>query len=62
MAEKTEIRFGTDGWRGVISRDFTFENVRWVTQAVVDYLKEQGIADKGLVVGYDRRFLSKEYA
>jgi alpha-D-glucose phosphate-specific phosphoglucomutase len=62
MAEKTEIRFGTDGWRGIISRDFTFENVRWVTQAVVDYLKEQGIADKGLVVGYDRRFLSKEYA
>lgn len=62
MAEKTEIRFGTDGWRGVISRDFTFENVRWVAQAVVDYLKEQDISDKGLVVGYDRRFLSREYA
>lgn len=62
MAEKAEIKFGTDGWRGIISRDFTFENVRWVTQAVVDYLKQQGIAEKGIAVGYDRRFLSKEYA
>jgi len=59
---KNEIKFGTDGWRGVISRDFTFENVRWVTQAVIDYLKKENLHKKGLVVGYDRRFLSREYA
>lgn len=59
---KTEISFGTDGWRGIISRDFTFENVRWVAQAVADYLISSGLAGKGLIVGYDRRFLSREYA
>ncbi len=59
---ETEIRFGTDGWRGVIGRDFTFENVRWATQAVVDYMKESSLARQGLIVGYDRRFLSREFA
>ncbi|MDH3973392.1 MAG: phosphoglucomutase/phosphomannomutase family protein [Deltaproteobacteria bacterium] len=59
---KSEIKFGTDGWRGVISRDFTFENVRWVSQTVIDYLKKEHLHGKGLVIGYDRRFLSKEYA
>ena len=34
------IKFGTDGWRGVIARDFTFENVRRVAQAIADYVKE----------------------
>ncbi len=62
MSSIAEIKFGTDGWRGVISRDFTFENVRWVTQAVIDYLKLKGLDSSGLVVGYDRRFLSEEYA
>jgi len=62
MSAVTEIKFGTDGWRGIISRDFTFENVRWVTQAVIDYLKSKNLDQKGLVVGYDRRFLSPEYA
>lgn len=59
---KTEIKFGTDGWRGVISRDFTFENVRWVAQAVVDHLRNEGLDRRGIVIGYDRRFLSREYA
>lgn len=59
---KNEIRFGTDGWRGVISRDFTFENVRWVSQSIVDYLQEKKLAPKGIIIGYDRRFLSREYA
>ncbi len=62
MELKSEIKFGTDGWRGVISRDFTFENVRWVTQAVVDYLVLKDLHSKGMIVGYDRRFLSREYA
>jgi alpha-D-glucose phosphate-specific phosphoglucomutase len=57
-----KIKFGTDGWRGVISEDFTFENVKIVSQAMADYLKEKGIAEKEIVIGYDARFLSKEYA
>jgi phosphomannomutase len=57
-----EIRFGTDGWRGVIARDFTFDNLSLVAQATMDYFQEEGLAGKGLVVGYDRRFLSREFA
>lgn len=53
------IRFGTDGWRGVISREFTFENVRKVAQAHAEVLKREGA--KRVVVGYDLRFLSEEY-
>lgn len=57
-----QIKFGTDGWRGVIALDFTFENLSLVAQATMDYLRQQGIDGKGLVVGYDRRFLSREFA
>src|SRR5512141_2240026 len=57
-----QIKFGTDGWRGVIARDFTFDNLSLVAQATMDYLYEQGVAGQGLVVGYDRRFLSREVA
>ena len=57
-----KIIFGTDGWRGVIAREFTFDNVALVAQATMDYLKGNGLADKGLVIGYDRRFLSREFA
>ncbi len=58
----TEIRFGTDGWRALIAEDFTFENVARCSQGLADYLKAEGIAGKGLVVGYDTRFLSREFA
>lgn len=57
-----QIRFGTDGWRALIAEDFTFANVARCTQGLVEYLKEQGIAERGLVVGYDTRFLSQEFA
>lgn len=57
-----QIKFGTDGWRGVIARDFTFDNLSLVAQATMDYFQEEGLAGKGLVVGYDRRFLSREFA
>jgi phosphomannomutase len=57
-----QIKFGTDGWRGVIARDFTFDNLSHVSQATMDYLHREGLAEKGLVVGYDRRFLSREFA
>lgn len=55
------IKFGTDGWRAVISEEFTFENVRIVAQAISDYLKLTPGA-KRVIVGYDTRFLSDRYA
>lgn len=58
----TQITFGTDGWRGVIAREFTFENLSLVAQATMDWMAREGLADRGLVVGYDRRFLSPEFA
>ncbi len=56
------IKFGTDGWRAVIGEDFTFHNVRVVSQAVADYLKKEIKKPKKVIVGYDTRFLSKEFA
>jgi len=57
------VRFGTDGWRGVIGETFTFENLRRVAQATCVYVKEQGWPlEKGAFVGYDARFLSEEFA
>ncbi len=57
------IRFGTDGWRAVISDTFTFENVRLVAQAIADYVREQGErATPEVVIGFDTRFLSDRYA
>ena len=58
----TNIRFGTDGWRALIAKDFTFENVARCARGLCDHLKEAGTADMGLVVGYDTRFLSPEFA
>jgi len=54
------IKFGTDGWRGVIAKEFTFDNVKRVALAHALYLKEQG--GSRVVVGYDLRFLSEEFA
>ena len=56
------IKFGTDGWRGIIARDFTFDNVRVCAQGVADYLKQAGLARRGLVIGYDTRFASEDFA
>lgn len=55
------IVFGTDGWRGVIARDFTFENLGLVAQATANYVKTLG-DNPTVVVGYDTRFLSAEFA
>ncbi len=62
---KVNIKFGTDGWRGVISDDFTFENVRRVAQAVAEYYNQKlanGIYRPKVAVGFDTRFLSDKYA
>ncbi len=56
------IRFGTDGWRAIIADEFTFGNVALCAQGVASYLLKEGAAHKGLVVGYDTRFASKEFA
>ncbi len=56
------IHFGTDGWRAVISEDFTFDNVRKVSQAIADLTLETAGADAAMVVGFDTRFLSDRYA
>ncbi len=73
----SKIQFGTDGWRGVIAQDFTFANVGRVAQAIAQYLqspqrrslevyKKWGVVyrppERGVVIGYDTRFLSKEFA
>ncbi len=59
-----EIKFGTDGWRAVIAEDFTFANLDRVAQATADYWNAHSIAgtEKKVVVGYDRRFLSDQFA
>lgn len=58
----TPIKFGTDGWRAVIAEDFTFDNVRICAQAVADYLNDAGLSSKGLIIGYDTRFASEDFA
>ena len=62
MAKQAEIRFGTDGWRAIIGEDYTFANVARCARGLCDYLKRRGTAGKGLIVGYDTRFLSPEFA
>src|SRR6476469_5031070 len=64
------IKFGTSGWRGLIARDFTFDNVRIATQGIADYLNEElknsGSSIAGLkpvvILGYDTRFLGREFS
>src|SRR5512137_1290152 len=57
-----KIKFGTSGWRGVIADEFTFARVRAVTLAIADHLTAEGLKDKGVIVGYDTRFLSERFA
>ena len=56
------IKFGTDGWRAIIADDFTFANVRFCAQGVSDYLKQKGLSNRGVYIGYDRRFASEDFA
>ncbi len=61
------IKFGTDGWRAVISEDFTFDNVRILAQAMADHINsDEGpaskVPDRRIAIGYDTRFLSAKYA
>jgi phosphomannomutase len=57
-----KIKFGTDGWRGIIADDFTFPNVRKVTRAIASYLETAYSKDKPVLIAYDTRFLADEFA
>lgn len=54
------IQFGTGGWRAVIGDGFTKENIQILARALCDKMRAEGVAEEGIVLGYDRRFLSKE--
>ena len=62
MIEEAEIKFGTDGWRGVIAEDYTFANVRRCAQGFAGYLLAKGWAGQSVVVGHDQRFGSEHFA
>lgn len=54
------VKFGTGGWRAVIGDEFTKANIQLLSQGLVNKMKSEGVAEQGIVMGYDRRFLSKE--
>jgi phosphoglucomutase len=59
------IKFGTSGWRGIIARDFTFDNVRLATEGIADYLKQLSTLNpqpSTVILGYDTRFLAREFS
>ena len=58
----TPIRFGTDGWRAIIAEDYTFENVRYCAEGVARHLEDGGLDGRGVVIGYDTRFASADFA
>lgn len=57
-----KIKFGTDGWRGTIAEDYTFDNVRRAAQGYATYMLKQGKAGQWVVVGHDKRFASENFA
>jgi phosphomannomutase len=57
-----KIHFGTDGWRGKIAEDYTFANIRRCTQGFAEYLLKKGAINEWVVVGYDQRFSSENFA
>jgi phosphomannomutase len=62
MGAPTQIKFGTDGWRGIIADDFTFENVRIAAAGIGSYILAKEDPAKGVCIGYDTRFGSRDFA
>ena len=58
----TKIVFGTDGWRAKVADDYTFDAVRVCAQSVAEWVVKNGGADRGVVIGFDRRFASEHFA
>ena len=56
------IVFGTDGWRAIIADEYTFDNVRRCARGVAELMTSKGLAERGVVVGYDLRFASEDFA
>ncbi|MGH9597401.1 MAG: phosphoglucomutase/phosphomannomutase family protein, partial [Edaphobacter sp.] len=62
MAETTVVKFGTDGWRGIIADDFTYANVRVAASAIANYVLAYERPAAGVCIGYDTRFGSRSFA
>ena len=62
MKKEYRITFGTDGWRAVIADDFTYDNLYIVAEAAARYFKRHKKVDKGVIIGYDARFMSGDFA
>ena len=60
--KKTVVKFGTDGWRGIIADDFTYDNVRVAAAAIAHYVLEQEDPSAGVCIGWDTRFASRSFA
>ncbi len=56
------IKFGTDGWRDIMAKNFTFENVKYVAEAIARYVDGHQMSGRGVVIGFDNRFLSEHFA
>ena len=56
------IKFGTDGFRGIIAREFTFETVERIIKAICLYIQKQNKPEKTIIVGYDPRFMASDFA
>ena len=61
-AKSAVVKFGTDGWRGIIADDFTYENVRVAARAIAQYVLDEENAAAGVCIGYDTRFGSRSFA
>lgn len=61
-SNSSKIKFGTDGWRGIIASDFTFDNVRRVSRAIASYLETAYTKHRPVLVAYDTRFLAEKFA
>jgi len=56
------IKFGTSGWRAIMAEEFTFRNVRIVCQGIAQYLRQEKIGQRGVIIGYDTRFMGERFA
>ncbi|MEO6965773.1 MAG: phosphoglucomutase/phosphomannomutase family protein, partial [Acidobacteriaceae bacterium] len=62
MSLSCPVKFGTDGWRGVIAEDFTFANLRAAASAIANYILTEEDPKRGVCIGYDTRFGSERFA
>lgn len=60
--EQNQVAFGTGGWRAIIGEGFTFHNVRRLSQAIANEVTRRGVERQGVLIGFDRRFLSRQAA